>query len=87
MEASCQIRDSDERRGRDGRRKGKETVRSTYGVTNLCRIRTSDLQIVGKRCIHYASQDGPIHIQSGTGFMQLYRRYRAPPEVFMEMET
>ena len=26
---------------------------------------------MGKRCIHYASQDGPIHIQSGTGFMTL----------------
>ena len=39
------------------------------------RIGTSDLQIVRERCIHYASQDGLIHIQSGTGFMQLYRRY------------
>ena len=31
--------------------------------------RTSDRQIAGKRCIHYASQDGPIHIQSGSGFI------------------
>ena len=31
-----------------------------------------------------ASQDGPIHTQSGIGFMRLYRRYRAPPEVFFE---
>ena len=33
--------------------------------------KTSNLQIAGKRCIHYASQDRPIHIQSGTGFMTL----------------
>ena len=39
------------------------------------RIRTSHLQIVGKICIHYASQDGSIHIQSGHGFMRLYRHY------------
>ena len=38
--------------------------------------KTSDLQIAGKRCIHYASQDGPIHSQSETGFMRLYRRYK-----------
>ena len=50
----------------------------------LQRIRTRDLQIAGKRCIHYASQDGPIHLQSGCGFVRLYRRYRAPPEVFMQ---
>ena len=24
---------------------------------------------MGKRCIHYASQDGPIHIESGSGFI------------------
>ena len=25
-----------------------------------------------KRCVHYACQDGPIHLQSGHGFIRLY---------------
>ena len=33
---------------------------------------------MGKRCIHYASQDGPIHIQSGTGFMTLQALHGSP---------
>ena len=36
---------------------------------HVYRIRTSDHQIMGKRCIHYASQDGPIYVQSGFGFI------------------
>ena len=42
----------------------------------MVKVRTSDLQIEGIRCILYASQDGPIHLQSGCGFVRLYRRYR-----------
>ena len=53
-------------------------------IEPMSRIRTKRSSDCGEKVDPLASQDGPIHTQSGIGFMRLYRRYRAPPEVFIE---